>query len=297
MPAERYDEEISERNPALIIFLVDQSGSMDDPFGRGMGSKAQITSDAINKIIHSIVLKITKGESIKQRFFLSALGYGHQVGPAFEGEFAGQKLVSIRDLASKPVRIEERKKREPDGAGGVLEISIDFPVWLPPKADGTTPMCQAVELAKEVVATWLKDRPESYPPIIINITDGAVTDGDPRPLTQEIAGMANGNGSNPVVLNCHITHENVPPIEFPTTNNGITDKYALVLFDMSSVLPQPIVDAARADDIPLQDGARGFVFNADTVKLVEFLNIGTRPAIAKAARELRPGQEDERPGS
>ncbi len=62
---------------------------------------------------------------------------------------------------------------------------------------------------------------------------------------------------------------------------------------MSSLLPDSLVSAAAAAKYePISAGSRGFVFNADAVQLVEFLDWGTR----KAAGEIRPGHEV-RPGS
>jgi hypothetical protein len=47
---------------------------------------------------------------------------------------------------------------------------------------------------------------------------------------------------------------------------------------MSSVLPEHIHDQARAEGYNIAVGARGFVFNADLVSVITFLDIGTRPA-------------------
>jgi hypothetical protein len=47
---------------------------------------------------------------------------------------------------------------------------------------------------------------------------------------------------------------------------------------MSSALPSRLFEAARADKFPVSSGARGFVFNADLVSVVRFLDIGTRVA-------------------
>jgi hypothetical protein len=51
---------------------------------------------------------------------------------------------------------------------------------------------------------------------------------------------------------------------------------------MSSQLPPRLADAARSDGFTAGAGARGFVFNADLVSIVRFLDIGTR--VAQGAR-------------
>ena len=56
------------------------------------------------------------------------------------------------------------------------------------------------------------------------------------------------------------------------------DKYAQLLFRMSSVLPPKLQAAAKAEGFIATPNSRGFVFNADLVAIVRFLDIGTRVA-------------------
>ena len=39
--------------------------------------------------------------------------------------------------------------KESDGAGGVVDVTRKFPVWLRPVAGYGTPMCEALSLASE----------------------------------------------------------------------------------------------------------------------------------------------------
>jgi hypothetical protein len=65
---------------------------------------------------------------------------------------------------------------------------------------------------------------------------------------------------------------------FPASGEGLPDELAQVLFEMSSVLPEPFVRHAAAEGFQLQPEARGMAFNADMVCLIQFLNMGTRVA-------------------
>ena len=47
---------------------------------------------------------------------------------------------------------------------------------------------------------------------------------------------------------------------------------------MSSALPAKLQDAARSEGFRVNNDTRGFVFNADLVAVVRFLDIGTRAA-------------------
>ena len=64
----------------------------------------------------------------------------------------------------------------------------------------------------------------------------------------------------------------------PATDEGLPDKFAKQLFEMSSSLTPFMVGRAKELGMPAGDGARGFVFNAQPVQVIQFLDIGTRPA-------------------
>ena len=98
----------------------------------------------------------------------------------FGGELAGQIIHPIAAVAGNPLRIEERIRKEYDGAGGTVEIPTKFPVWFNPKNAGGTPMCAALTRAAELLVEWCDAHPRSYPPTVIHVTDGMSTDGSPE---------------------------------------------------------------------------------------------------------------------
>ncbi len=273
----RYSAEISRSNPTCFMFLVDQSGSMKKPFGREPGTrKAQGVADAINRLLYDLVLRCTTGENILPRYFIGVLGYGKEVGSALGGELAGQGLVLVSDVGTKPLRIEKRTKKVSDGAGGVVETSVIFPVWLDPLAEGPrTPMCQALAEARRTIGDFVRACPGAFPPIVINITDGEANDGDPEPEAMALRELATDDG-HVLLFNAHVSSANERPIEFPAMEAALPDKYAQRLFRMSSPLPPRMIAEARSMEHEVVDGARGFVFNADLVSVVQFLDIGTR---------------------
>src|SRR5438093_13347151 len=115
-----YQAEISRANPSCIIVLIDQSGSMEDPFGQGLGkSKADGVADAINRLLQNLVIKCAKSEGVRDYYEVGVLGYGAAVGPAFSGALAGRDLVPISEVGNQPARVEERTRKVDDGAGGL----------------------------------------------------------------------------------------------------------------------------------------------------------------------------------
>ena len=56
-------------------------------------------------------------------------------------------------------------------------------------------MCNALSQASRTLHDWICDHPSSYPPMVISVTDGAATDGDPVPLAEEIMAMETNDGN------------------------------------------------------------------------------------------------------
>jgi hypothetical protein len=277
-----YTAEISRTSPSCFLFLVDQSGSMVKPFGGQAGKiKAQGVADAINRLLQNLVLKCAKAEGIRDYFQVGVIGYGSRVGPAFGGALAGRSLVPISDIAFHPLRVEHRTKKVEDGAGGLVEETFKFPLWFEPTSEGKTPMCQALTLARQTLAEFVERYPDSYPPLVINITDGKATDGSPEPVATGLKKLATKDG-NVLLFNAHLSSREAPAIEFPDSESGLPDDFARILYRMSSLLPVKIQAAARSEGLRVGDATRGFVFNADLVCVIRFMDIGT-----KAAQSLR----------
>ena len=274
-----YTAEISRSNPSIFVILLDQSGSMEDPFGQGGGKrKADGVADALNRLLQNLSIKCAKSEGIRDYYQVAVLGYGeHGVGSAFCGELSGRELTPMSEIANNPARIEDRVKRVDDGAGGVLEQKVRFPVWVEPVYKGGTPMCEALRQSRRIVSEWLPKHRNCFPPIVINISDGEATDGDPEPMAENLRGMSSEDG--PVLLfNVHISSSNHAPVEFPDERSDLPDDHARMLFRMSSLLPDYIWTMVQEEGIIVNDNPRGFVFNADLVSVIRFLNIGTRPS-------------------
>jgi hypothetical protein len=113
--------------------------------------------------------------------------------------------------------------------------------------------------------------------VVINISDGEPTDGDPMLVAENLQRLSSTDG-NVVLFNLHLSSQSSTPIEFPDTDSALPDDHARLLFRMSSSLPPHLKKAATAEGIPVSEGTRGFVFNADMVSVIKFLEIGTRPS-------------------
>lgn len=274
-----YSAEISRSNPTCLLFLIDQSASMSDPFGGGESGKhkADAVADAVNRLLQNLVIRGAKAEGVRDYYHVGVIGYGAQVGPAFAGILAGQELVPISEVALNPARVESRAKQVEDGAGGLVEQTVKFPVWFDPVAENGTPMCEALTQAHNILSGWLANHPDCFPPIVINITDGEANDGDPREPARTVMELASSDG-NVLLFNLHLSSHRATPIEFPDSDQNLPDKYAAILYEMSSKLPDHMLTAAHQEGYKVSGETRGFAFNADIVAVVKFLDIGTRPS-------------------
>lgn len=272
-----YSAEISRTNPSCFLFLIDQSSSMEEPFAAEPGGvmKCQKVAAAINRLLQTLVLRCAKSEGIRDYFHVGVIGYGSHVGPALGGPLAGRNLVPISDIANHPLRVEERIKKVDDGAGGLVDQVIKFPVWFDPRADGATPMCEALELAAQIVGGFICQVPGCFPPIVVNITDGEATDGDPEPFAEDVRRLSSDDGEV-LLYNLHLSSFGENQVFFPDSVDHLPDPYAQQLFRMSSVLPWPTREIARAQGFSVNNKSRGFMFQADGVAMIQFLDIGTR---------------------
>ena len=281
-----YTAEISRINPGCFLFLVDQSGSMAGALGGQPGFyKHEQAADALNRTVSNILQRCSQGEEIRDYFYIGIITYGTTgTGRSVvTTPFVGVNPEAPLRLASEveqAAEISQRPVKESDGKGGIIEIMEEIPEWLTPEAQGGTPMCESLRLAAQALRQWVNEHPQSFPPIVINITDGAATDGDPLPIASDIAGIATQDG-NALLFNVHLSDVSAAPITYPADEGELPrdNGYAADLFRMSSVLPEASRRQAVSQGIAVSEQSRGYVFNSDLAALVQFLDIGTRAAL------------------
>lgn len=273
-----YSAEVSRTNPTLFVFLVDQSLSMSEMMTEGSvaQTKMAFVADAINRLLSDLAIRCAKDDGVRDYFSVAVIGYGKEIRYALEGELADRDVLSISEVAHHPARLEDRTMKVPDGAGGLVELKTKFPVWLSPVADGGTPMCRAFAVAQSIVADWLTEHPDCYPPVVLNLTDGNPTDGDPTGQAQGLRELASSDG-NVLLFNLHVSSNANPSVQFPDSDADLPDQYAELLFDMSSVLPLNLRSYALQQGFAGSSAMRGFIFNAGAGDIVKFIDIGTRP--------------------
>jgi hypothetical protein len=270
-----YDAEINRQNPTALLFVVDQSGSMSDKM-TSERSKAQQVADVLNRSLFNLITRCTKSDGVRDYFEIGVIGYGHTGAyNGFDGVLGSSIMHPVSEIESSPIRVEDRKKKVDDGAGGIIEMNTKFPVWFEAKANGGTPMCEAMTKVAEELVIWCDSHPDSYPPTVLHITDGESTDGNPEDIANQLKQISTNNGEV-LILNLHVSSLGANPIEFPDSESALPDSYSKLLFNMSSFLPKHLADFAKEKGFNISSESRGFMFNADASQIVDFFDIGTR---------------------
>ena len=239
---------------------------MSEPFTDG-GTKAERATQAVNRVIEEIVLTCRGGETIRDRCHVSVIGYGAQVHCVVDD--------MISKIASSLIGVKKVQKRIPDGAGGVLETEVETPIWLEPEADNGTPMHEAFERAAEIVENWISKKPNSFPPIVINITDGEASHPDlTADNARRIMNFQTTDGAA-LVFNLHISNKkNIFTLPNDKTQFA-GDLFGEFLFGISSPLPQPMFGEAQKVGLEPELGARCFGYNADESLMIDLLQFGS----------------------
>ena len=279
-----YAADISRNNPGCFLFLIDQSGSMMAALGgQPELRKMDGAADALNRILDAVSQRCSQGMDIRDYFDIGVITYSTdnrgeaRLKSALPGTSPEKPFLSISQVV-EAAEVEDRQVKESDGAGGIVEVNRKFPVWLRPEASFGTPMCGALYAASQALQEWTSQHSESYPPMVINVTDGDATDGNPESLAQEIMALGTNDG-NVLIYNAHLSEMSAMPVQYPSDESEVPpDEYAARMFRMSSEFPDTVVELASSMGLPVTQGSRGYVYNADMVALVQFLDIGTRAA-------------------
>ncbi|EJW17918.1 VWA domain-containing protein [Paenibacillus alvei] len=223
-----YTIQASQRTPALLIYLIDISASMN----MTMAGKRRIdvVYDALSQAIRQMVFRSTKGHRLTPRYRIAILAYSDDVYDVLNG------IKGIDEIASMGALPDLTPVRFSDAAKAFLQAERLLEAELP----------------------YMQDCPA---PLICHMTDGVATGDDPAPIAKRIMQMGVPDG-NVLIENIFITDYMLDtPIEEPRRWKGIlhdtvlTDEHAQKLRSMSSVLPESYREMLVEADYHLAQGA------------------------------------------
>jgi hypothetical protein len=158
-------------------------------------------------------------------------------------------------------------------------------IWIEQKADGSTPMCGALERGRELVEGWCRQKANhrSYPPTLINITDGETSDCNADRVA-EIAGKIRSTATadgNTILMNIHLhAPESVSAgggaVLFPSRPDELPPhRYARLLWEISSEMPAATHDMIRAMRPGAEPPFRAMGWDSHVAGVAAMMNIGS----------------------
>ncbi len=277
-------------HPGCVVFLLDQSSSMERKLASGKFGEGSRLADAVATVLNKCINEIGKccqrgGGVISPRAEIAVIGYGAQVASLLGKELAGKTLVKIDQLMDAPLDVEQRDRVGYDDAGSKYTFKVPFNIWVRAVANGGTPMCAALQHARSICESWVSSHAQCHPPIVINITDGDSTDGDPLPEALRLRELKTDDGEL-LLFNCHLSPFSPDEVRFPGSESDLPkeDDSAAKLFAMSSVIPETMRTRACEFEVKknMKPGDRGFLFNTDVDGVMSLIQFATVAALQSA---------------
>jgi hypothetical protein len=195
--------------PALIIYILDISASMNERLGNKR--RIDVVSDALGSAVSQMVGRSTKGSRVSPRYRIAMLAYSDQVYDVLGG------VETIKNLAQKGI-----------------------PTLTPQRSTNTAAAFEVVERLLQQELPTMQNCPA---PLVCHMTDGEYNGNDPLPIVKRIMQMHVPDGSVLVenifisdsLIRERITNPQAWAGITPSTN--LTSDYARRLRDMSSPLP------------------------------------------------------------
>jgi hypothetical protein len=283
-----YAQRVTSYNPCAFVLLVDQSGSMSEEMEDNKGknlAKSEHLALIVNKFLDEILTTCQRTEGVKNYFEIVIVGYGQLneedesiVTICWEGDLSNKTWVSVDELKRGALRTDiitiPNKSRF-----GPKEIQEPVKIWLEAKAEGLTPMKESILLCCDLLEDWVRNHPNSFPPIVFNITDGFASDIEEVNEIIEAAAKLRSistDDGNVLFFNCLISENNENLVDFPLLSDKQlfeNDEYELALFESSSTIPsnlKKLLPIANQSDEEIKGLVLGSI---DSV--IRFLNIGT----------------------
>lgn len=280
---QQYTARVDRTHPTAFVFLIDQSGSMSDvvDFNGESLSKAEAVAQAINTTLGEIINRCTKSDEIRHYFDVALIGYGFNSEASLiypDTEWMSPEALkncAKHKMVTKTINIR----------GTQRTVETTTPYWVEPIAHALTPMYQAFAKAYTLLEQWCdKHKGEDcFPPIVINITDGAQTDAEDEDMIEianKVKSLATLDG-NVLVFNIHLSdNDNEESLAFPSDISQMgNDTYSQMLYEMSSELPDVFNKDIALLTKRMSNSYRAMGLNT-RADFVQILNIGTQTTMS-----------------
>lgn len=236
-----YEITANAKTPALVIYLIDVSGSMKEPIDGA--SKIDLVNAALMGVLKKMIRRSTKSTVVSPRYRVGMIAYSTQPQDILGGIRTITEVAQLGAPQLKPTHLTDAHS--------------------------------AFEMAREMLRAELP-RLDGHPaPMVCHLTDGVFTGADPEPVAREIMQMRTSDG-HVLVENIYVGNALTrSPITDPMSWTGVqteaelANEYAAKMFRMSSPIPQRYATfLAEEDGYSLLPGA-AMLFPANCRALIE----------------------------
>lgn len=277
-----HSQEITRRHRSAMIIVLDRSGSMQEQVNYGLRptTKASILAHTANALVTELIDRCRRTDALRDYYDVAVVGYGNNEVEMLLGSEGFLSVVEL-DRHRPQSRIQTFEEQLPNGEWAMVEHH--YTEWFKPKAEGNTPMYEAMLSVRDLVTRWCaaSENRESFPPVVIHITDGEASDCDHRELIDvcnQIKRQATTDGET-LMLNIHIsTNTRLQPLVFPMPDELVgADSFAQTLAECSSVMPAAFDEHIRElRGLMATPPFLGLGYNASVIDLLSIINIGSR---------------------
>ena len=244
-----YQQSINHIHRSAVVIAIDCSLSMLS-YTHLHGSRMRKIDAATliaNYAIDELVARATRGNEVRNYYDIAVISYSGDGVETIIGNEYGE-FIDIKPLVEHTPQPTLYTIEQQDSKGELKTTPITLHEWVKPKACGDTPMYEALISIKNLLSDWC-DNPhnrESFPPLVINISDGGYSDADENEIldiARDIQELSTADGST-LFVNIHLATESDNTnhcLVFATDSDMISmDEEDALLYKMSSILPSEL---------------------------------------------------------
>jgi len=205
-----YEVLATSRSPALIIYLLDVSGSMSEPMGNKR--RIDVVMDALGAMLRQMVFRSTKGGRVAPRYRIAMYAYSDHVYDLLNGIRTVDQVAQLGVPELKPMR--------------------------------STDTARAFAQVEKLLQQELPALGHCPAPLVCHMTDGEYTGNDPEPVVRRIMAMQVPDGHvlvENIFISDNLLAERISDVykwSGVTPKTKLSNNYAKKLRSISSRLPQ-----------------------------------------------------------
>jgi len=266
-----------------MIDPIVQSKDSDDLIFTKIDAAAWVTDHWLYQLVEACGGGET-GE-FKHYLDLAVLKFSDKISSGFDGIPIEELPTTVKNVNAVGKFVKSDVTR--NGQSSTLLKWIDTD----PELGGQTKMCGALESSVDMIDKWIPNNQESFPPVVLCVTDGQATDCESGEKLYEICDKIKAyktDNGNALIGCLHVTSDEINPILFPTSEQFVIenckDPFAPFLFNMASTIPDELVERAQKYNLPIKKGSKFFVYGSNFDSAANFFRFGTDPTDPEIAQ-------------